>query len=205
MNQPTEKRCTPWLTGVTTTTSFWTSVRPRSWWWIFRRQTSEHPHLHRRDSIGAGQQHQVPRHKHHWGPHLEYSHMVSSKEGPPVSLLPRATKEFQSEFKNPQAVLQLHCGEHPAWLNGTALNQKALYRIVQMAQHIVGGELPSLQDIYTQRRVRKTRKIIRDSCQLSHELFSLLPSGRRYHSIRTRTSRTRDSFFLQAIRLLNSR
>ncbi len=58
---------------------------------------------------------------------------------------------------------------------------------------------------YTQRCVKKARKIIRDSCRPSHELFSLIPSGRRYHSIRTRTSRTRDSFFSQAIRLLNSR
>ncbi len=66
-----------------------------------------------------------------------------------------------------------------------------------MAQHIAGGELPSLQDIYTQQCVRKARKIIRDSCHPSHELFSLLPSGSWYRSIRTRTSRTRDSFFSQ--------
>ncbi len=86
-----------------------------------------------------------------------------------------------------------------AWYgNCTTLNRKALQRIVQMAQHIIGSELPSLQDIYTQRCVRKARKIIRDSCHTSHELFSLLPSGRRYR-------RTRDSFFSQATRLLNSR
>ncbi len=83
--------------------------------------------------------------------------------------------------------------------NCTTLNRKALQRIVQTAQDIVGCELPSLQDIYTQRCVRKARKIIRDSCHPSHELFLLLPSGRRYRSIRTRTSRMRDSFFSQAI------
>ncbi len=76
-----------------------------------------------------------------------------------------------------------------AWYgNCTVLNRKALYRIVQSAQHIVGGEL--LQDIYTQWCVRKAREIIRDSCNPSHELFLLLPSGRRYRSIRTRTSET---------------
>ncbi len=89
--------------------------------------------------------------------------------------------------------------------NCTTLNRKALQRIVQTAQHIIGGELPSLQDIYTQRCVRKSRKIIRDYCHPSHELFSQLPSGRRYRSIRTRASRKQDSFFSQAIRLLNSR
>ncbi len=175
----------------------------------FRRRTSEHPpHHHRQDSSGAGQQLQVPRRKHHRGTHLDYSHTVSSGEGPPASLIPQATEEIWSEFKNPQKVLQLHCGEHPdctASPPGTELHRSQPESPEETAQHIVGGELPSLQEIYPQRCVRKARKIIRDSCHLSHELFSLLPSGRRYRSIRTQTSRTRDSFFSQAIRLLNSR
>ncbi len=68
----------------------------------------------------------------------------------------------------------------------------------------VGGELPSLQDIYTRRCTRKARRIIKDSSHPSHRLLSLLPSGRRFRSIRSRTSRLRDSFFPQAIRLMNS-
>ncbi len=62
------------------------------------------PHHHRRDSSGAGQQHQVPQRKHHRGPHLDYSHTVSSEEGPPASLLPQATDEIRSELKNSQTV-----------------------------------------------------------------------------------------------------
>ncbi|XP_051507888.1 uncharacterized protein LOC127414139 [Myxocyprinus asiaticus] len=92
-----------------------------------------------------------------------------------------------------------------AWYdNSFALNRKALQRVVRTARHIIGGELPSLQEIYTRRCVKKARRIIRDSSHPSHGLFSLLPSGRRYRSIRTRTSRLYDSFFPQAIRLLNS-
>ncbi len=92
-----------------------------------------------------------------------------------------------------------------AWFgNSTAGNRKALQRVVRTARHIVGGELPSLQDIYTRRCIRKTRRIINDSSHPSHRLFSLLPSGRRLRSIRSRTSRLRDSFFPQAIRLMNS-
>ncbi len=72
------------------------------------------------------------------------------------------------------------------------------------ARHIVGGELPSLQDIYTRRCTRKARRIIKDSSHPSHRLLSLLPSGRCFRSIRSRTSRLRDSFFPQAIRLMNS-
>ncbi len=92
-----------------------------------------------------------------------------------------------------------------AWFgNSTADNSKALQRVVRTARHIVGGELPSLQDIYTRRCIRKARRIINDSSHPSHRLFSLLPSGRRLRSIRSCTSRLRDSFFPQAIRLMNS-
>ncbi len=83
-----------------------------------------------------------------------------------------------------------------AWFgNRTTGNRKALQRVVRTARHIVGGELPSLQDIYTRRCIRKARRITNDSSHPSHRLFSLLPSGRRLRSIRSRTSRLRDSFF----------
>ncbi len=86
-----------------------------------------------------------------------------------------------------------------AWFgNSTAGNRKALQRVVRTARHIVGGELPSLQDIYIR------RCITNDSSHPSHRLFSLLPSGRRLRSIRSCTSQLRDSFFPQAIRLMNS-
>ncbi len=88
--------------------------------------------------------------------------------------------------------------------NSTAGNRKALQRVVRTARHIVEGELPSLQDIYTRRCIRKARRIIKDSSHPSHRLLSLLPSGRRLRSIRSRTSRLRDSFFPQAIRTMNS-
>ncbi len=90
-----------------------------------------------------------------------------------------------------------------AWFgNSTAGNRRALERVVRTACHIVGGELPSLQDIYTRRCTRKARRIIKDSSHPSHSLLSLLPSGRRFRSIRSRISRLRDSFFPQAIRLM---
>ncbi len=164
----------------------------------FRKGTSEHPpHQHRWDSSsGAGQQHQVPRHKHHWGPHLDYSHTVSNEEGPPASLLPQATEEIRSELKNPQTVLRLHCGEHPDWLHHRLVRDLHRSQPESPAENSSDGPAHRRrwasfpQDIYTQRCVRNARKIIRDSCHTSHELFSLLPSGRRYRSIRTQTSRT---------------
>ncbi len=67
------------------------------------------------------------------------------------------------------------------------------------------SELPSLQDIYTRRCIRKARRIIKDFSHPSHSPLSLLPSERRLRCIRYRTSRLRDSFFPQAIRLMNSK
>ncbi len=83
-----------------------------------------------------------------------------------------------------------------AWFgNSTAGNRRALQRVVRTACHIVGGELPSHQDIYTRRCTRKARRIIKDSSHPSHSLLSLLPSGRHLCSIRSHTSRMRVSFF----------
>ncbi len=83
-----------------------------------------------------------------------------------------------------------------AWFgNSTAGNRKALQRVVRTARHIGGGELPSLQDIYTRRCIRKARRIINESSHPSHRLFSLQPTGKRLRSIRSHTSQLRDSFF----------
>ncbi len=109
------------------------------------------------------------------------SHRCSAKEGTSASLLPETAEEVWNEPQHPQILLHLHCGEHPdrcitAWFgNSTAGNRRALQRIVRTARHIVGGELPSLQDIYTRRCIRKTQRIIKDSSHPSHRLLSLIP------------------------------
>ncbi|KAI3369265.1 hypothetical protein L3Q82_007514 [Scortum barcoo] len=57
----------------------------------------------------------------------------------------------------------------------TALNREALQKEVKAAQHITRTELPpSMEDLYTQRCMRRATKIIKDP---SHRLFCLLPSG----------------------------
>ncbi|KAI3357060.1 hypothetical protein L3Q82_015438, partial [Scortum barcoo] len=50
-----------------------------------------------------------------------------------------------------------------AWYSScTALNRKALQRVVKAAQHITRTELPSMEDLYTQRCRKKATKIIKD-------------------------------------------
>uniref|UniRef100_A0A8L0DJB6 Reverse transcriptase domain-containing protein n=1 Tax=Oncorhynchus mykiss TaxID=8022 RepID=A0A8L0DJB6_ONCMY len=94
-----------------------------------------------------------------------------------------------------------------AWYgNCSAHNRKALQRVVRAAQRITGGKLPALQDTYTTRCHRKAIKIIKDNNHPSHCLFTPLSSRRRgqYRCIKAGTERLKNSFYLKAIRLLNS-
>ncbi len=88
---------------------------------------------------------------------------------------------------------------------GNASNQddKALQRVVRLAEHISGSVLPSLQDIYLKRCKSRAAKILKDSTHPGNHLFCLLPSGKRFRSMMAKTDRLRRSFFPQAIRLLN--
>ncbi|KAI3364792.1 hypothetical protein L3Q82_000987 [Scortum barcoo] len=91
----------------------------------------------------------------------------------------------------------------------SAADRKALQRVVKAAQRIAGAPLPSIEDIYRKRCLKRAGKIIKDSSHPAHRLFTLLPSGKRYRSARTKTTRFLNSFFPTAVRtpelcLLNS-
>ncbi len=86
----------------------------------------------------------------------------------------------------------------------TDYNRKALQRIVNTAGRIIKAPLPSLQDIYSSRLTRKALTILKDDTHPAHNLIRLLPSGKRYGSLRSRTTRLANTFIHQAIRMLNS-
>ena len=88
--------------------------------------------------------------------------------------------------------------------NCSVSDRKALQRVVKTAQRIIGSSLPSIEAVQSKRCLRKARGICKDCSHPNHRLFTLLPSGRRYRSLRTRTSRFRGSFFPAAVTLLNS-
>uniref|UniRef100_A0AAZ1Y5A1 Reverse transcriptase domain-containing protein n=1 Tax=Oreochromis aureus TaxID=47969 RepID=A0AAZ1Y5A1_OREAU len=88
--------------------------------------------------------------------------------------------------------------------NCSASDWKVLQKVVKTAQRIAGAPLPAIKDIYRKRCLKRAGKIIKDPSHPSHGLFTLLPSGRRYRSLRTKTTRYRNSFFPTAVRLLNS-
>ena len=89
--------------------------------------------------------------------------------------------------------------------NCTIQDRKALQRVIKAAQFICRAALPSLQDTYNTRVTKRAQSIIRDHTHPQHRLFTLLPSGRRYRSMKARTTRLTNSFYPQAIRLLNHR
>uniref|UniRef100_A0A4W5RP02 Alkylated DNA repair protein AlkB homologue 8 N-terminal domain-containing protein n=1 Tax=Hucho hucho TaxID=62062 RepID=A0A4W5RP02_9TELE len=91
-----------------------------------------------------------------------------------------------------------------AWYgNCSASDCKTLQKVVRTVQYITGAKLPAFQDLNTRRCQRKALKIVKDSSHPSHRLFSLLPHGKRYRSAKSRTKRLLNSFYPQAIRLLN--
>ncbi len=84
-----------------------------------------------------------------------------------------------------------------AWYGScTKAAQKALQQVVKTVQIIVGTNLPSLHHLYKTRCLRRVNKIIKDITHPDYSLFQLLPSGRRFQSIRVRTNRLK-KFFIQ--------
>ncbi|KAK1799568.1 hypothetical protein P4O66_000370 [Electrophorus voltai] len=63
--------------------------------------------------------------------------------------------------------------------NCTVFDHKTLQRIVRTAEKIIGVSLPSITNIYITRCIQKATNIVKDPTHPSHELFTLLPSGRR--------------------------
>ncbi|KAJ7335223.1 hypothetical protein JRQ81_013164, partial [Phrynocephalus forsythii] len=70
--------------------------------------------------------------------------------------------------------------------------------------NVTGLQLPTLDDIITSCYLRKSRNTLRDSTHPAHNFFKRLPSGRRYRTIKTRTTRLLNSFYPRAIIALNN-
>src|SRR4029434_6961131 len=78
-----------------------------------------------------------------------------------------------------------------AWVTGADMT--ALQQIMNTAQNIACS-----------RYLGRAKNIIKDTSHPGHHQFTLRPSGRRYGSSRAKTTRHLNSFFPQAIALLNS-
>lgn len=77
--------------------------------------------------------------------------------------------------------------------------------VIKTAQNInTKQQLPALDDIFTSPCLQKIHNILKDSYHPAHNLFELLPSGKCYRSIITRTTRFMNSFYPKSITILNT-
>ncbi len=97
------------------------------------------------------------------------------------------------------------CSSITVWFgSATKTDIRRLQRTVRTAERIIGAPLPSLQELYTSRVRKRAKKVTLDPSHPAHSLFGLLPSGRRYRSLSTKTARHKNSFFPQAVSHLNN-
>ncbi len=97
------------------------------------------------------------------------------------------------------------CTSITVWFSSaTKSDLRRLQRIVRTAERIIGTTFPTLQELYLSRVSKRAGKITLDPSHPAHSLFELLPSGRRYKALSTRTTRHRNNFFPQAIHLMNT-
>ncbi len=90
--------------------------------------------------------------------------------------------------------------------SATKSDLRRLQRVVRTTERIVGTTLPTLQEMYLSRASKRAVQITLDPSHPAHFLFDLLPSGRRrcYRALSTRRARHRNSFFPQAVHLMNT-
>ena len=75
---------------------------------------------------------------------------------------------------------------------------------MKTAPKVIGCPLLSLEDVYNRHCLRRAHSILRDSSHPGHNLFELLPSGRRYRAIRSKTNRLKNCFYPRAVISLNN-
>ena len=91
------------------------------------------------------------------------------------------------------------------WYGSTTVKEKTrLDRVVKTASRIIGLDLPTLDSLYQQRLLSRATTIAGDQTHPGHNVFKLLPSGRRYQYLNTKTKRFHDSFFPQAAQALSN-
>ncbi|KAI2652653.1 RNA-directed DNA polymerase from mobile element jockey [Labeo rohita] len=117
------------------------------------------------------------------------------------------------KFNLPQALMtqfysavieSVLCSSITVWFGAACKSdRRRLQRTVRTAERIIGVHLPNLQDLYISRLKKQAGNIIQDPFHPRHNLFAFLPSGRRYRSLSTKTSRHKNSFFPNANSSLN--
>ncbi len=131
------------------------------------------------------------------------------KKGPAEAVFPSPAEEVEPATGAAETVLpssRLSCVHLE--LFGLVQQPKTdigrLQRTVRTTERVIGASLPNLQELYTSRERKRDKKVTLDPSHPAHYLFELLPSGRHYRALSTKTARHKNSSYPQAISHLNN-
>ena len=85
----------------------------------------------------------------------------------------------------------------------TQKDLRKLNSIIKTAEKITRVPLPSLEFLYTERTIKRTRAIIKDQHHPANQLFIYLKSGRRLRAF-IGNKRFTNSFYPSAVRIFNN-
>ncbi len=141
----------------------------------------------------------MPGNHHLSGPEVGQSHWLYCEKGPAEAVFPPPAKKVQPASGAADTVLLCHYRVCPmffynclVWFSYQNRHQKTT---TDSTVRIIGAPLPRFQELYTSRERKRAKKVTLDPSHPAHSLFELLPSGRRYRSLSTKTARHKNSFF----------
>ena len=90
------------------------------------------------------------------------------------------------------------------WYSGMSeADKKHINRVMKNAGKIIGQTVPTLEEIFHSRTIKKCINIMTDNSHPSASIFQVLPSCSRLRSVTCRTKRSANGFYPSAVRLLN--
>ncbi len=124
------------------------------------------------------------------------------EKGPTEAVLPSPAEEVQPVKGAADTLLLCHHWISPLHINNCLVQlsyQIWQRRVARTAERIIGATLPTLQELYLSKVSKRASKITLDPSHPVQSLFELLPSRRRYRALSTRTTRHRNSLFIQKL------
>ena len=90
------------------------------------------------------------------------------------------------------------------WYGSLGVKSKRMLNdVVNVCSKVIGRKQIGMQELYDRQVKRKARKIASDDSHVLAKYYELLPSGRRFRSLRVKT-RAQKTFIPRSITLLNS-
>ncbi len=205
MSLLTDRRLKSWLSGAVSTTWSWTRSKQWRWSWTSGETPLLSPHspswtalwLQSFRFLGTTISRDLK-----WDNHIEsivkkaWQRLYFQKFNLPQELL----KHFYSAI-----IESILCTSITVYFSSaTKSDLRRLQRVIWTAEQIIGITLPTLQEQYLSRVSKIAKKITLEPSHPAHSFFELLQSGRHYRALSTRTARHRNSFFPQAIHLMDT-